>query len=116
MPSIQLRVSRHAVHTVGITENGILYIDVQSFGRSRTSRARTFYVRAADVARIKQLAAPQRSRPMSDQALLRLMAASFHSAQYALEWLRWACVPTIRCYDETACHNAEERIPQPALC
>jgi len=116
MPSMQLRVSRYAVHTVGISENGILYIDIQRFGKRPDSGARTYYVRAADVARIKWLATAGGSNPMTDSALVRLMAASFHSAPYALEWLRWAGVTTICSRDEAACYNAEERIPRQALC
>src|SRR5665213_1868468 len=92
--SMQLRASSRSVHTVGITETGILYVDLQRFARSRSDDARTFYVRAADVAQIKRLANFGCRGRMTDAELVRLFAASFHSAEYALEWLRWAGIPT----------------------
>jgi len=114
--SIQLQASRRAVHTIGITETGILYVDLQRFARNRSEDARTFYVRAADVARIKRLVRSGRPGTMTDGELVKLFAASFHSAEYALEWLRWAGIPTVRCHDEGACHNAEARIPDGVFC
>lgn len=105
MRSMQLRASRHAVHSVGITQDGVLYIDVQRVGKGHHIGPRTFYVRPADVARIKQLATAGRPWPMTDEALVRLMAASFHSAQYALEWLRWAGIATLRSPDAQVCRS-----------
>ena len=112
MRSKQLRTSRCAVHTVGITEEGVLYIDVQRFAKRHSKDARTFYVRIRDVARIKRLASHGRKAVLTDSQLVQLFAASFHSAEYALEWLRWAGIPTVRCHDEGACYNVEQRIPE----
>jgi hypothetical protein len=104
MTSLQLRASQRSVHTIGITEHGVLYIDIQRFSKNRSKDARTFYVLPAHVTRIKRFA---RSLTMADNDLVRLFAASFHSAEHALEWLRWARVPTIRCHDKGSCCNAE---------
>lgn len=116
MRSKQLRTSRQAVHTVGITEQGVLYIDVQRFAKCHSKDARTFYVRTRDVARIKHFASQGRKALLTDSQLIRLFAASFHSAEYALEWLRWAGIPTVRCHDEGACYNVEQGIPEEVLC
>jgi hypothetical protein len=115
MQSLQLRGYRGAVHTVGATLQGILYLDIQKFGESRTEEACTYYVRAADVLAVKRLASRGRRRLLTDLELVKLFAASFHTAEYALEWLRWAGIPTVRRYDEGARFNAEDQIPQEAL-
>ncbi len=104
MHCAQLRTTRKAVHTVGITEHGVLYIDVQRFYRGRSRDARTFYVLPVDVARIKRSTT---RASMSDRDLVRLFAASFNSAEHALDWLRWARVPVIRRRDPECCCNAE---------
>jgi len=90
---------------VGITANGVLYVDIQRFSKCSSRDARTFYVLPPDVARIKRFAAP--ARILTDHELLRLFAASFHSAEYALEWLRWFGVAWLRRHDRGACSNAE---------
>jgi len=115
MPSVQLRGYRHSVHTVGITASGVLYVDIQKFAEDFSEYATTYYVRVADVARIKRLISRDRTRPISDLELLRLFAASFHTADYVLDWLLEADVRVIRRHDEGACLNAEEGVPEAAL-
>lgn len=115
MRSVQMIGNRRAIHTVGITEHGILYIDVQTFEKDRTHEANTFYVRAVDVVRIKQRVFLERAGSVKDEDLVRLFAASFRSAEYALEWLRWARIPTVHRHDAGACSNAEESIPPEAM-
>ncbi len=115
MPSQQLRGYRGAIHTVGVAQNGVLYIDIQRFSPDGCAEATTYYVRAADVHRIKRRASQFRLRMMTDADLVRLFAASFHNAEYALEWLEWAQIPMVRRDDEEARYNAEDQIPEPAL-
>ena len=115
MRSVQLRGYRGAVHTVGVTSNGILYIDIQKFSEDAGDDATTYYVRAADVLRIKRIAAHGRINLLTDVELVKLFGASFHSAEYVLEWLDWAQIPTVRRFDEGSRYNAEEHIPQEAL-
>jgi len=116
MPSAQLRghpgTDHTTVHTVGITDSGVLYVDVQKFAAEHSEYADTYYVRFADVARIKRLVALDRPALASDEELVRLLAASFHTADYVLNWLRWADVRVIRRRDDGACQNAEEAVPQ----
>jgi len=111
MPSKQLRGHRGVVHTVGVTPDGILYIDIQRFFGDRTGAVRTFYVRRPDVMRIRRRVSCGRPTPISTPDLVSLFAASFHTAEYALEWLRWAGIRTVRRDDAEACYNAEMQIP-----
>jgi hypothetical protein len=115
MPSQQLRGHRGAIHTVGVAANGVLYIDIQRFSVDGCAEATTYYVRAADVLHIKRQASLGRLRMMTDLDLVKLFAASFHNAEYALEWLQWAHIPMVRRDDEEAQYNAEDHIPEPAL-
>jgi len=115
MPSAQLRGFLGTVHTVGITDSGVLYVDMQKFAEDCSEYAITHYVRVADVARIKRLVSRDRPTLVSDVDLVRLLAASFHSADYLLDWLHWADVRVIRRHDEGACQNAEEAVPQAAF-
>lgn len=115
MPSKQLRGYRGAIHTVGVTTGGVLYIDIQRFSADGCAEATTYYVRAADVHRIKRQASWGLIRMMTDGDLVKLFAASFHNAEYALEWLQWAQIPMVRREDEEAQYNAEDHIPEPAL-
>jgi hypothetical protein len=112
MQSLQLRGYRGAVHTVGVTAQGILYLDIQKFGESRSEDASTYYVRASDVLTIKRLSSRGRRRLLTNLELVKLFAASFHTVEYALEWLRWAGIPSVRRYDAGAGLNAEDHIPQ----
>ena len=114
MRSAQMLANRRAVHTVGITQQGILYIDIESFGKNQTREANTFYVRAADVARIKSLVFPERGGAVTDMDLLRLFVIGFRDADTALEWLRRARIPTVHRHDKDAGCNAEENIPPAA--
>jgi hypothetical protein len=113
--SMQLRGYRGRVHTIGIAASSVLYVDVQNFADDGGSDATTYYVRDIDVLRIKRLASQGRSTILTDVELLRLLAASFHSAEYLLEWLQWAHIPTVMRHDEEARYNAEEHIPHEVL-
>jgi hypothetical protein len=115
MRSVQLRGYRGSVHTVGMTGDGILYIDIQRFTEDRSDGASTYYVRPPDVLRIKRFVSRGRLRTLTTLELVNLFAASFHTAEYALEWLRWAGIPTVRRYDAEARYNAEVHIPLEAL-
>jgi hypothetical protein len=115
MSSLQLRGYRGAVHTVGVTAGGVLYIDIQRFSEDGRDGATTYYARAADVLRIKRMASQWRLTALTDVDLVKLFAASFHNAEYALEWLQWAQIPMVRRDDVEARCNAEEHIPQAAL-
>lgn len=115
MQSLQLRGYRGAVHTVGMTPQGILYLDIQKFGESRSEEASTYYVRASDVLTIRRLASRGKRRLLTTLELVKLFAASFHTVEYALEWLRWAGIPSVRRYDEGAALNAEDHIPREVL-
>ena len=113
--SVQLRGYRGRVHTIGIAAGGVLYVDIQNFADDGGSDATTYYVRAIDLLRIKRLASRGRPKTLSDAELLRLLAASFHSAEYLLEWLQWAHIPTVVRHDEEARYNAEDHIPSQVL-
>lgn len=115
MPSIQLRGHRGAVHTIGVTAHGILYIDVQQFTQGADDDTTTYYIRAVDVVRIKRIASYGRINRLTDAELVRLFAASFHTTEYVLEWLAWAQIPTVRRFDPGSRYSAEEHIPQEAL-
>lgn len=114
MPSIQLRGHQGAVHTVGVTAHGILYIDIQKFTKEDDDTT-TYYIRAVDVLRIKRMASHGRINQLTDAELVRLFGASFHTTEYVLEWLEWAQIPTVRRFDRGSRFSAEEHIPEQAL-
>ena len=115
MPSMQVRGHQGAVHTVGVTAHGILYIDIQKFTKEADDDTTTYYIRAVDVLRIKRMASYGRMNQLTDAELVRLFGASFHTTEYVLEWLEWAQIPTVRRFDQGSRFSAEEHIPEEAL-
>jgi len=109
--SVQLQGRRNAVHCVGLTDDGVLYVDIQRFDKDGSDDATTYYVGSAYVEHVKRKVAPASQGQLSDHDLLRLFQASFPTAEYALDWLHWAGIPTVRRHDAHAQYNAEAHIP-----
>jgi len=103
------------VHTVGVTPQGILYLDIQKFGESRSEEASTYYVRASDVLTIRRLSSEGQAQPADQPGSGETIRRELSHRRIRARMASMGAIPTVRRYDEGARLNAEDHIPQEVL-
>jgi hypothetical protein len=112
MLKVKLARVFRGVESVGILDDGSLFIDSHWFDDDQGDAASTDYVSVRHVPAINNLLTTPERMPSSNEQLLAALAERFTSSAEIVEWLKKNAIPTVHRFDDGAWYDVATSMPE----